>query len=412
MQNSYDLIVVGSGAAGLIATIQAKQDSKRVLLIEKLSSLGSKLKATGGGKCNLTNTLNKDKFIESFGKDGRFMTKALESFSNEDLINFLNSIGVETSCLDGFRVFPTTRNSATILNALENRLNELKVDILKDTTLVDIICEDKKIKAVKTTKGEFLTSNIILATGGIGFSKLGTTGDGHEIVKKLGHKVTPLYPAMIPLHTKEKWIAECTADTIAKANIKVDMKKHSKLKASGDLIFTKKGLRGPVILDFAREITPLLEKYGEVPILVNLTKGMNEDEIIKHLKNSHTNNPKGTILTHLLKLLPLSVSIELLKICEIDENDTYNKIEGIKKQNLFKILAWTPLTIIGHDGFEKAMITRGGVDLRGINQNTMESKQISGLYFAGEIVNIDGPCGGYNLQWSFSSGYLASKLFK
>jgi predicted Rossmann fold flavoprotein len=406
----YDLIVIGSGAAGLIASIKAKESGINTLLIEKLPTLGSKLKATGGGKCNLTNTLDNETFISSFGKSGRFMTKALEQFDHKDLIEFFKTIDIDTHSPDGFRVFPITHSSNTIINGLENRLKDLKIDILTNTTLVDISTKDNSVDSIITTNGEFKTKNIILATGGIGFSKLGTTGDGQKIVQKLGHKITHMYPAMIPLHTKELWVANCTADTIPKATIKINIKKHSKLKKTGDLIFTKKGLRGPVILDFAREITPLLEKYGEVPILVNLTKGLNEDDIIKFIKESHQKNPQDSILNHLEKILPNSLSKELLNICNISQNITYNKIEGNKKQELFKILAWTPLNIIGHDGLDKAMITRGGIELREIDQNTLKSKLISGLYFAGEIVDIDGPCGGYNLQWAFSSGTLASRL--
>ncbi|MCW8838688.1 MAG: aminoacetone oxidase family FAD-binding enzyme, partial [Thiovulaceae bacterium] len=211
-------------------------------------------------------------------------------------------------------------------------------------------------------------------------------------------------------HTKETWVENCRADTIAKTIMKVDMKKYKKLTAYGDLIFTKKGIRGPVVLDFAREITPLIEKYGEVPTLVNLTKGKNEDELLKELKNTQSLNPKANILELIKTVLPEAISSELLKLCDIDADEKLKDIDGLKKEKLLKILAWTPLTINGHDGFKMAMITRGGIKLNEINPKTMQSKKINGLYFCGEVMNIDGPCGGYNLQWSFSSGYLAGKL--
>ena len=406
----YDLIVVGAGAAGMTAAIVAAKKNKKVLLVEKLPALGSKLKATGGGKCNLTNTLDEQTFMASFGRNGRFMSEAIKRFTNKDLIEFFESIGVKTKCSDGFRVFPDTHNSSTVLNALEKELERSNVKILTDTKVEAILIEDNKALGIKTQEGNIYADNIILSTGGLGYPKLGTTGDGFEISKNLGHKITSLHPAMMPLHTKETWQANCTADTIAKASIKIDIKKHSRLKAQGDLIFTKKGLRGPVILDFAKSVTPLIEKYGEVPVLINMTKGMTQDDIIKYLKEKHSQNPQDTILDHLKNLIPESVSKEILNLCNIDQNEKYNAIKGQAKENLVNTLAWTPFTVNGHDGFDKAMITSGGVSLKEVDPNTMKSKIIDNLYFAGEIVDLDGPCGGYNLQWSFSSGNLAGEL--
>ncbi len=194
--------------------------------------------------------------------------------------------------------------------------------------------------------------------------------------------------------------------------MKVDMKKHKKLTAHGDLIFTKNGIRGPVVLDFAREITPLIDKYGEVPTLVNLTKGKNEDELLKDLKNAQTTNPDADVFALVQTILPSALSEEIIKLCDINSKLKLKDIDGTKKQKLLKTLAWTPLTINGHDGFKMAMITRGGIKLNEIDPKTMQSKLVDGLYFCGEVMNIDGPCGGYNLQWSFSSGYLAGNLLK
>ncbi|MEA3383796.1 MAG: NAD(P)/FAD-dependent oxidoreductase [Campylobacterota bacterium] len=407
--NTFDLIVVGAGASGMIASIKSALENKKVLLLEKLCSIGLKLKATGGGRCNLSNTLDNVEFMNSFGRNGRFMATAIGEFNHKDLITFLKTIGVDTHIPDGFRIFPTTHNSETILNALEKELKRLNVQIEVSTKVEDIIVEDEKVVAVLTQNNKYFSSNVIIATGGLGYPKLGSQGEGHNIAKNLGHKITPLHPAMMPLSVKESWVENCRADTIAKAIIKVDIKKYNKLKLSGDLIFTSNGIRGPVVLDFSREITPLLEKYDEVPILINLTKGMDENQILNHIKKQILNNPNKTLLEHLNTLIPNSVILEFLKLLDIDKNISFAKIEGIKKDKLIKLLAWTPLTITGHDGFKKAMITRGGIDLKQIDPNSMQSKLIDGLYFCGEIVNLDGPCGGYNLQWSFSSGWLAGK---
>lgn len=394
----------------MISAITGAKAGRKVLLIEKLPSLGSKLKATGGGKCNLTNTLDAQSFMESFGRNGRFMRRALEKFGSSDLIEFFSSIGVETKCADGFRIFPDTHNSTTVLNALEKRIKELNIDILTSTTVKKIITHNDKVTSAETDKGIIECGSLILSTGGLGYPKLGTTGDGFAMTKELGHKITSLHPAMMPLNTNESWQAECTADTIAKATVKIDIKKHSKLKATGDLIFTKKGLRGPVILDFAKHITPLIEKYGEVPVLINLTKGMNQDDIIKYLKEKHAHNPHGAVLEHLKSILPICVAKEILKLCGINENEKFNTLQGISKEKLVNTLAWTPFTVTGHEGFEKAMITSGGISLKQIDPDTMKSRIYDNLYFAGEVVDLDGPCGGYNLQWAFSSGYLAGQL--
>ena len=413
MEKVYDLIVIGSGAAGLIAAIKAARDGKSTLLLEKLSSIGPKLKATGGGRCNLSNTLDNSEFMKSFGKNGRFMRDALEALDHNKLIEFFKSIGVDTHSPDGFRIFPITHSSSTIINALKAELERLNVEILFNTKAEKLLVENNKIIGLKTTSDTYNTKAVVLASGGLGYPQLGSTGDGYSMVKEIGHSVTLLYPAMMPLFTKKTWQGNCTADTISKVTIKVDLdnKQVKKLKAKGDLIFTKKGLRGPVILDFAREITPHLENFEEVPILINLTKGMNEDDILKYIKEQTNKNPHSTILENLSKLLPQSVLKEFCKMFDIDENTTFKNINGIAKNNLIKTLAWTPFTITGHDGFDKAMITRGGISLKEINPTTMESKIINGLYFAGEIVDLDGPCGGYNLQWSFSSGYLAGYLY-
>ncbi|DAB27825.1 MAG: flavoprotein [Sulfurimonas sp. RIFOXYD12_FULL_33_39] len=412
LKKEYDVIIVGAGAAGIIAAITAARDRKSVLLLEKLSQIGAKLKATGGGRCNLTNTLSNEDFMAKFGRDGRFMQDALNLFDHKALIQFFKEIGVDTHAPDGFRVFPTSHTSQTIISALENEMQRLKIEVLKSQKVEKLLHVDNKIAGVQTTHQIFNAKNIVIATGGLGYPTLGAQGDGYEIAKELGHKITQLHPAMMPLLTKEEWVANCRADTIAKVELRVDLKKHKKLRATGDLIFTKNGIRGPVVLDFAREITPLLDKYGEVPILLNMTKGMNEEQITKHLKNEMLKNPHVNMLELVSTLLPTSISNELCQLADIDPQTTYKKISGAQKAKLVSLLAWTPLTVSGHDGFKMAMITRGGIDLKEIEPKTMQSKIINGLYFCGEVMNLDGPCGGYNLQWSFASGYLAGQLNK
>ncbi|MBD3823424.1 MAG: NAD(P)/FAD-dependent oxidoreductase [Epsilonproteobacteria bacterium] len=407
-EDHCDVIVIGAGAAGIVAAITAARENKSVLLLEKLSNIGAKLKATGGGRCNLTNTLSQNDFMAKFGKNGRFMQDALSAFSATDLRAFLDSIGVATHAPDGFRIFPTSHSSATILSAFENEIVRLNIDLRTKSSVHSLLVENGNIKGVACEDKHYFAPKVILATGGLGYPALGAQGDGYKMACEIGHSVSELAPAMMPLHTKESWVAACTADTIAKATLKVHMPKYKNLTAQGDLIFTKKGIRGPVVLDFAREITPILAKCDEVPILANLTKGLSEDEIIRHFKNEIAKDPRKSVLEHLQTLIPQSVACEFVKLLGIDSHATFAKVEGKSRDALYKLLAWTPLTISGHEGFAMAMITRGGIRLKEIDPKTMQSRLIEGLYFCGEVVDIDGPCGGYNLQWSFSSGYLAA----
>ncbi len=406
----YDTIIIGAGAAGIMAAISSAKDNKTTLLLEKLPKIATKLKATGGGRCNLTNTLDKDTFMQSFGKEGRFMSQALNSLSNQDLQQFFNRIGVDTHAPDGFRVFPTTHNSTTIINALTKELDRLKIEVKASQKVEKILTQNSKVTAVKTTTDTFYAKSIVIATGGKGYPQLGAEGDGYTLAKELGHKIIPPHPAMMPLKTKESWVANCRADTVSGVKMQVAIKKYKKLHATGDLIFTKDGIRGPVVLDFSREITPLLAKYDEVPITINLTKGKNQEQILQHIK-SEIANKTHTFLSLLETLLPTSIAKEFIKMVDANEQDSFSKLAGAKREQLIRLLAQTPLTIIGHDGFKMAMITRGGVSLKEIDPNTMQSKIIKGLYFCGEVVNLDGPCGGYNLQWAFSSGNLAGKTY-
>ncbi len=406
----YNLIVIGSGAAGIIAAIVAAREGKSVLLLEKLSNISAKLKATGGGRCNLTNTLSNEDFMQAFGRNGRFMQDALGAFDNKALVAFMHEIGVATHAPDGFRVFPTSHSSATIIEALTQEMQKVGVRIITQQRVERLLLIGEHIDGVKTQDNHYFCDNVIVATGGLGYPVLGAEGDGYKLAEELGHKVTELSPAMMPLKTKETWGANCRADTIPKVELRVNLKKHKKLRAKGDLIFTKSGIRGPVVLDFAREVTPLLKKYQEVPLLLQLTKLKNEEEILQHFKKTAQTHPQNSILEIVQTLLPHALSLEICKMADVDILLSYKKLSGKAREKLIQLLAWTPMTINGHDGFRLAMITRGGIKLKEIDPKTMQSKLIKGLYFCGEVMNLDGPCGGYNLQWSFASGFLAGKL--
>lgn len=409
MQNTsiYDAIIIGSGAAGIMAALSAKNSTNKIALVEQLPKIATKLKATGGGRCNLTNTLETNTFMEHFGKNGKFLRECLEKFSSKDLIEYLKTIGLQTHAPDGFRVFPITHKSETIIKALEDELIKQNIEIITQYKVLDI---EKKndIFEVYSSSRTLYSKSLVLATGGLGYPKLGATGEGFDMAKKFGIKVNKLYPAMMPLHTKETWVSKCTADTVAKVSMEVDIKKYKNKKAMGDLIFTKNGIRGPVVLDFAREITPLFDKLEEIPLIMNLVKGKSESDLIELFKLYPSQNIKEVLQT----ILAPSIIEALCSFFNIPIGVVYKNLPGEKKQKLLQIITKTPLTISGHDGFKMAMITRGGISLKELNPTSMESVKISNLYFCGELIDIDGPCGGYNLQWSFSSGFQAGYNIK
>lgn len=404
-----DVIVLGGGAAGIMAAISSASDGKNVLLLEKMPQIALKLKATGGGRCNLTNTLASDDFMQKFGKNGRFLSDALKSFSKDDLQNFFASIGVKTIARDGFRIFPESHNSAHIIEALTQKLQDLNVKIITSIDIINIK-KEQSIFYLDSKNDSYKTKKLIIATGGLGYPSLGASGDGYKYAKIFNHTITKTYPAMMPLLTKERNFANCKAHTIAKAILKIEHKKYKNLKLSGDLIFSKNALRGPLVLDFAREITPLLNGQNELKVLISFLKGKNEDEIFRHIKEQNIKKPNDNILQNITSLLPECVANELLLMAQIDKELRFKHIDGKKRELLLKTLAWTPFHIIGHDGFKEAMITRGGISIKEIDPKTMQSRVVDGLYFCGEVMDIDGPCGGYNLQWAFSSGFLAGKL--
>jgi len=391
----------------MIAAITAARRGHDVLVLEKLPRCGAKLKATGGGRCNLTNRLDNETLMERFGKQGRFMQAALEYFDAQSLGEFFADIGVETHSPDGFHVFPIDHKAETVVAAMQSEMMKLEIDVITGSGATRILQHNSHVIGVQPNTATWRAPKVLIATGGQGYPQLGSEGDGYALAESLGHSTAPLYPAMMPLRTAEDWVAACRADTLPRVTLRVATKKYRKLQATGDLIFTKNGIRGPVVLDFSREITPLLRHNNTVIIEANLTQGKNEEAIRQHLKQHQRLNPRHNTLETLQTLLPASVSLALCALAGADPDRTLAQQPGTIRDHLIRLLVTTPLTIVGHDGFDKAMITRGGIRLKEVHPKTLESKKIDGLYFAGEVLDLDGPCGGYNLQWAFASGVLA-----
>jgi predicted Rossmann fold flavoprotein len=401
----YDLIVIGGGASGMAATISARRSGKRVLLCEKSDSLGRKLLASGGERCNLSNTLSQEEFMERIGRDGRFMGPALDVLGGPKLREFFHDLGMQTVCHDGFRVWPETRKSSTVLEALVAEIERLEADVAVDCSIETTESVDG-VFHVKCPQATYRSAQLIVATGGLALPKSGAAGGGYGFAQSFGHKTTPRYPAGVPLVSAEDWPARCRMHTVGKAQLQVAIKKHSRIKRVGDLIFTKTGIKGPVVLDISRDISPLLEKLDEIPLHLNLCKGRNQEDwrvILKRWRSEKL----APVVQRLAEELPHELAEVICELAGIPNTETSHGLKGEPRESLVQTLVQTPLTITSTTGYGGAFVTRGGVRLKEVRPESLESKLQPGLYLCGEVLDLDGPCGGFNLQWAFASGYLA-----
>ncbi len=401
----YDLTIIGGGASGMVAAISAARRGRRTLICEKSPSLGRKLLASGGQRCNLSNTLSTDEFMERVGRDGRFMGPALEQLGGPKLREFFHGIGVKTVVHDGFRVWPETRKSSTVLEGLEQELKRLEVEVAFGCAVSTTDFQENEFR-ISHAGGVIRSRELLIATGGLALPKSGAAGGGYGFAESFGHRSTPRFPAGVPLLSAEQWPARCTAHTIGKAHLQVALKKYSRVARTGDLIFTKNGLRGPVVLDISREISTILEKLDEVPLWMNLCRGKNQEDWQLIFK-AWRKEGDAPLCAKLMEHLPLELAEVLCELVEIEPSSRVHALKGEARDELIRVLVKTPLTITGTTGFDGAFVTRGGLRLKEVSPDTMESKLQPGLYLCGEVLDLDGPCGGFNLQWAFASGYLA-----
>ncbi|MCP5024144.1 MAG: aminoacetone oxidase family FAD-binding enzyme [bacterium] len=404
-QPPYDLIIIGGGASGLVAAISAARIGKQVLICEQSGSLGLKLLASGGERCNLSNTLSSEDFMQRFGPSGRFMGPALEQLGGDKLREFFAGLGLETVVLDGFRVWPIDRKSVSVLRVLTEEIERAGVHVQLECKVIAAQTTPDGF-AVQHAGGLFQTRKLLLATGGLALPKSGASGEGYSFAEEFGLRCTPRYPAGVPLTTVEDWPASCTAHTIGKAHIQVDLPKHKRIAGTGDLIFTKTGLRGPLVLDLSRDISPLLDKYDTVPLVMNLCRGKNQEEWQTIFKAWRL-KPNAALDERLTEHLPLEVNHAICKLAEVEPDLPMHSLAGAQRDELIRLLVRTPITVSGTTGYEGAFVTRGGVRLKDVRPETLEAKTQPGLYLSGEVLDLDGPCGGFNLQWAFASGYLA-----
>ena len=406
---AFDVAIVGAGPAGLMAAIAAGRTGARVIVCEQLDRPGVKLLATGGGRCNLTNTAAPERFIECFGRRGRFIQPALEALKPATLRTFFEEQRVPTISPDGFHVYPASQSAASVQQALCKMAEPLRVQWALGTQAARLGLEENLITGLETSRGFIEARRIILACGGKGYPKLGGTGGGYALAEQAGHTLAEPLPALVPLVARETWPRACAGASMSGARLWVDAMGFPKEGFSGDLLLTHRGVSGPVALDISADISQLLRRQPEVPIRIAPLPGVTASEWEACFDAWRAQKGRKQISSLLDERLPASVAEAACLAANVPRHTLSARLSAEQRRRLIQSLTGLSLTIIGTEGFDHAMATRGGVSLRDVDPGTMGSRLVPGLYFAGEMLDLDAPCGGYNLQWAFSSGYLAGR---
>lgn len=405
----YDIAVIGAGPAGMMAAIRAGSANKRVVLLEKNDSAGKKILMTGRGRCNVTNSAKLDTFIEKFGHTGQFLRTAFMAFSNEDLMDFFKSKGLELKTERQGRVFPATDSARSVTHVLTECLKEEKIDIKYKARLREIKRKDKDFILEIDGDSPITAGKIILATGGASYRDTGSTGEGFQIAKQLGHNIIPLKPGLVPLKAKEEWAKELQGLTLKNVRVVFAAGKKKITSEIGELLFTHFGVSGPLILDLSNDVISLMEGHKEIGLFIDLKPGIKTVEMENKLLRDFKEHGGKEIKNMLSDMLPFRLAPVIAKLIGMDGRKRASQIGKEERRALAKILNALPLTITGALPLEEAMVTCGGVSIKEINPRTMESKIVPGLYFAGEVIEGGAASGGYNLQQAFSTGYLAGE---
>lgn len=412
--------VIGGGPAGMMAAISAAEDGNDVILIEKMTSLGRKLLITGKGRCNITSSLNMEDFIKNIPGNGMFLYSAFKNYTNNDIIDFLKKEGLKVKEERGNRIFPITDKSLDVLKCFERKLKSLDVKILFDTRVKEIIVKNNIIEGVETNKEIIKADKVILATGGKSYPLTGSTGDGYYIAQKLGHTVTEIKPSLVPLETFDKTICK-KLQGLSLKNVKIQLIDKSKNKIIyddfGEMLFTHFGVSGPTILSSSAHLVRYknieqLFKENKIVLKIDFKPALTEEKLNDRILRDFNEKKNKTFKNSLDKLLPQKLIPVIIEKSNIDMNKKVNEITKIERKNLVKLLKNFEVTIKGFRSIDEAIITSGGIKIKEINPKTMESKIISGLYFAGEIIDVDAYTGGFNLQIAYSTGYTAGKILK
>ncbi len=410
------VIVIGGGPAGMMSAIKSSEQGNEVILIEKNNVLGKKLAITGKGRCNITSSLSIDEFIKNTPGNGRFLYSVFNSFTNLDIINFIEKQGIKTKVERGNRVFPVTDNAKDVVNCFVKKIKEQKIKVILNTEVTEILKNNENVAIGIKTKNETIKGDkIILATGGKSYPLTGSTGDGYKIAKKLGHTVTELKPSLVPLTTYEEELHK-NLQGLSLKNVEIkmiDISKNKEIyKDFGEMLFTHFGVSGPIILSASshlvryKNITELL-KNRQIKIFIDFKPALTPEKLNQRILRDFEEQKNKSFKNSLDMLLPQKLIPEIIIKSEIDPEEKVNSITKEQREKLVNLLKRFEVTIKDFRPIEDAIITAGGINIKEINPKTMESKIIKNLYFAGEIIDVDAYTGGFNLQIAYSTGYVA-----
>ena len=417
------ILIIGGGPAGMMSAISAKQKNSKneVIILEKNDRLGKKLLITGKGRCNITSSLNIEDIIKNIPGNGKFLYSVFNEFDNKDIISFLNKQGLSVKEERGNRIFPTTDKSIDVLNCFIKKIEELKITVKYNTKaeelLIDNNNEESKIYGVKTNKGKILSDRVIIATGGKSYPLTGSTGDGYTMAKKAGHSITELNPSLVPLETYEK--EECKKlQGLSLKNVKIQIIDKTKNKIIyedfGEMIFTHFGVSGPIILSSSAHLIRYknikqLMKDKKILLKIDLKPALEEEKLDNRILRDFSAEKNKQYKNSLEKLLPQKLIPVIIEKSNINKEKRVNEITKLERRKLVELLKGLEFYISKFRPIEEAIITAGGINIKEINPKNMESKKIKGLYFAGEIIDVDGYTGGFNLQIAYSTGYVAGR---
>lgn len=397
------MIICGGGAAGLIAAGCAAQNSDKVILIEKNDAVGRKVRITGKGRCNITNACDIEDMIGQYPVNGKFLYSALYTFTNDDIVALLESYGVKTKVERGGRVFPMSDDARDVVSALRKYALQKNVKLIK-AEVKSLIIENDEIKGVKTSVGEIMDNRVILCTGGASYPQTGSDGSGYRMAEKAGHTIIKPQPSLVPLVCAEKWCKDVMGLSLKNAEVTAYDSKGKKIYTGfGEMLFTHFGVSGPLILSLSSHI----KKGQDCKIKIDLKPALSEEQLDKRILRDFEIQKNKHFINSLDALLPKALIPVVIKLAEIEPHKQVCEITKQERRRLLETIKGITLNVTGFRPIAEAIVTSGGVKTSEINSSTMESKLIKGLYFAGEIIDVDGYTGGFNLQCAWSTGYLA-----
>jgi predicted Rossmann fold flavoprotein len=404
---SYDVIVVGAGPAGLLAAGSASEEGARVLVLEKMRQEGRKLLITGKGRCNITNDAEASEFIRHIYPNGRFLRHAFGHFFSREILELLHKYGVETTCERGGRYFPSSNKSADVLWAMLKWVKDRNVEILCGQRVEQLLLEGRTIQGVRANGQEFRAARVILATGGMSYPATGSNGEGYDLARLAGHRIIAVRPALVPLETDGHVAQDLQGLTLKNVQAAVWVNDKKIGEDFGEMIFTHFGLSGPIILTLSRIVVDALHEKNKVEISIDLKPALDEQKLDVRLLRDLDEYGKKKISNLFRNWLPASMIPVFMDIAGIDPEKEGHQVSAKERKKIRNLMKNFRFKITGHRSFKEAIITAGGVSTAEISPKTMESKLISGLYFAGEMIDLDAETGGYNLQIAYSTGWLA-----